>query len=243
MRKRTTVSAAILAVCLLLTGCGTQLFELTDEERSLITTYSAYVVSLHNTYQKDGLLSTTMLVEDEEDDIVIPPETEKKQEETQAASENSGGSQENPDQQQQEKKPSISLAEAIGHGKDLSITYKGCSVADSYVQGEGYSLTAQDGRTFIIAEFRIKNTSKKTVKLDNLTLSPSFRCHYNDSENAVGAEMTFLDTDLGSFEGSIAAGKSANAVLLFEVPAEKNLKISSFTLSVFVGGEESDIEL
>ena len=48
--------AAILTAGAMITGCGTPLIELTDEEVNLIAHSTALIISKHNIQQKDGMI-------------------------------------------------------------------------------------------------------------------------------------------------------------------------------------------
>ena len=53
------MAAVAFTAIITLTGCGTQLYDMTDAEQSLIANYSAYVVAKHNIYQQDGITNAT----------------------------------------------------------------------------------------------------------------------------------------------------------------------------------------
>ena len=65
------MAAVAFTAIITLTGCGTQLYDMTDAEQSLIANYSAYVVAKHNIYQQDGMTNATEVTEDTEkvDDV------------------------------------------------------------------------------------------------------------------------------------------------------------------------------
>ena len=64
MRKGMRLLAILSATVLLIGGCGTQMYELTDDEETLITQYAAYAVGKHNIRQKDGMTSDQPKEED-----------------------------------------------------------------------------------------------------------------------------------------------------------------------------------
>ena len=47
--------ASVLVAATVMTGCGTKIYDMTDEEQQLIVNYSAYALSKHNIYQPDGM--------------------------------------------------------------------------------------------------------------------------------------------------------------------------------------------
>ena len=87
MRKyKGGLAIILIALSLMLSGCGTPMFELTDKEHELIVNYSAYIVGKYNIYQKDGIKR-------------VPEETESEVE----SETESEGSEEPEDTQEEEK--------------------------------------------------------------------------------------------------------------------------------------------
>ena len=55
MKKRMQFLAILLASTVVLGGCGTSLYELTDDEEDLIVSAAAQAVAKHNVFQMDGI--------------------------------------------------------------------------------------------------------------------------------------------------------------------------------------------
>ena len=66
MRRKKIEGILCLTGMLLLTGCGTKAYDLTEAEESQIVNYAAHVVSKYNAYQKDGLVYVDQSVEETE---------------------------------------------------------------------------------------------------------------------------------------------------------------------------------
>ena len=141
--KRIKIMASVLAVATVMTGCGTKIYDMTDEEQQLIVNYSAYALSKHNIYQPDGMTSATEAETEEQDTSAVETETETADEKTSEKTDtghengNSGQSQ----QTAQETKPTmqtVSLAQAIG--------YDGLSVSDNRGNLQGRQLLFDGGR-------------------------------------------------------------------------------------------------
>ena len=83
--------AAVAVMMLFLTGCGTELYELTEDEEKLIIHSAAYLVAKHNIQQKDGVNGYPLpdSFDEEESETESETETESEQE---TESENAGGS-------------------------------------------------------------------------------------------------------------------------------------------------------
>lgn len=236
MRKqKLNTVAAVLAVSFMMTGCGTPLFELTEEEENLIAYSAARMVSKYNIQQKDGMINVVIEEEETEDEKTVSKEENS---ETVKEENNTQGNTSGESQNVQNK---VSLASAIGHGSDLSITYEGSSVSKHYTEGGYYSVDAASGKTFYVMKFSITNTSKSKVTLDNVSLNGTFKLVADDLK--VNAEVTFLKTDLATYVGEIASGATIDTILLFEVPESKANSISTPELQVIVNKEVKAVKL
>lgn len=234
---------AILTVSLMMTGCGTPLFELTEEEMNFIAYSAARMVSKYNIQQKDGMINIMVVEEETEEQKEPEQESEQeseadttKPEDTQTPNESQSTTGET-----QEVQNKVSFASAIGHGSDLSITYKGSSVSEHYTEGSYYSIDAESGNAFYIMKFAITNTSASNVTLDNVSLNGTFKLISGDIK--VNSEVTFLNTDLATYLGNIAPGATVDTILLFEVPKTKANSIVTPQLQVIINKEVKAIKL
>ena len=127
-KKRMKVTAALLLVAITMTGCGTKLYEMTDEEQQLVAEYSAYALSKYNVYQKDGMTSAK-----EEENT---SETEQSETETESESDiqTGGASGTTKPASDTQTAAAVSLADAIGY-KDLNVTYTGVTKTETYKEG------------------------------------------------------------------------------------------------------------
>ena len=227
---------AVLTAGTMITGCGTPLFELTDEEVNLIAHSAARIVSKHNIMQKDGLVNVIIDEDVEEETDFISSEKESSQvtQEESTVQGNSGtGSQ--------EVETKISLAEAMGHGSDLSVVYRGSSVSKHYTEGGYYSVDAASGKSLYVMKFSITNVSGSEVTLDNASWKGTFKLVADNVK--ANAEVTFLNTDLATYVGKIASGETKDAILLFEISESKANSISTPRLQVIIDKKASEIKL
>ena len=222
---------------MLLSGCGTQLYEMTKEEEELIVHSAAYFVAKHNIRQKDGVSAVV-----DPDSIILKEESVV--DDTQTSGENEDeaiAGQESTSVEGASDTSTISMAAAVGHAQDLTITYNGSYVADNYVEGDAYIIDAQNGKTFYIMQFDVANKTEQDVLLDNVTLNPVFRLV--DGDVNVKAEVTFLTTDFSTYLGDIPAGESVEMVLMFEVTEAQAELITAPSLQITVDNENKVIKL
>lgn len=230
------IGVALLAF--VLSGCGTELYEMTQEEEDLIVHSAAYYVAKHNIQQKDGVSAVV-----DPDTIVIPEEAEEvegiTEPETELAEEvimpSGGGEGQTADV------TGVSLSEVIGHGADLSVAYTGSYSADNYVEGAAYSVDAGAGKVFYVMQFAITNVTDGDVIVDNASINPIFKLESNGL--SVKSEVTFLMTDFSTYQGTIAAGETVETILLFEVSEGYVAEITDPTLQITIDNETKNVKL
>lgn len=231
----------VVIASMFLSGCGTQLYELTKEEEDLIVHSAAYFVAKHNIQQKDGVSAVvdpdSIILQSEETEEVegiTEPETELAEEVISPSGGNAGEGQTVDD-------ATVSLAEIIGHGTDLTVTYTGSYSVDNYVEGAAYSVDADAGKMFYVMQFTITNATDGEVIVDNVSVNPTFRLV---SDNlSVKAEVTFLTTDFSTYQGTIQAGESVETILLFEVSEANIEQITAPTLQITIDNVTKNVKL
>ncbi len=240
MKKANRYLVVCLAACtLLLSGCGTQMYELTAEEEDIIVHYAAYVVAKHNIQQKDGV-SNVVVTDEELEDVEenVEPETELGEEVVGGGEDISG---ETTSETQEVDDTTVSLAEVIGHASDLTVTYTGSYVADNYIEGAAYSVDAATGKTFYVMQFTLTNTTAGDVAVNNAAINPIFKLVSGDVN--VKSEVTFLTYDFSTYVGTIPAGQSVETILLFEVNEAQAEGILEPILQITVDNETKNVKL
>lgn len=239
MKKRQIRLVAILVSAMfVLTGCGpTPLHEMTDEERDIVVHYAAYVVGKHNIYQKDGM--TNADPEQWLEAAVEPIATEESQENVDSSLSNGAGTTSTQAEVSQKK---ITLEDALGVKDKASVTYQGFKTSDTYQEGNYYSLNTVFGKTFLIMNFTIKNTSSKDLKIDAFSNNSLYAVSV-DGKEQVQAEQTFLTYSLSTYQGKLKSGESVDVVLLFEIPAEESEGIKDVKMSLRQKGINYLVEL
>lgn len=232
------MAAVAFTAIITLTGCGTQLYDMTDAEQSLIANYSAYVVAKHNIYQQDGMTNATEDTEDTEKVDEVSPDNSHSQDNktSEVGNDKSSNSQKEPDASQEKK---VSLAEATGYGS-LDITYNGATESDVYNEGSYYSMTAGSGNTFAVMKFTLKNPMGEDINVDMFGNARTYKATFPDGKEYT-AEGTFLTYSLNTFQGTVKAGGSVDVVLLFKIP--QGTACDNITMSVIKDNEKSLIEL
>lgn len=229
------ISVLLIAfLSLSLTGCGLipSLYSMTDEEEDQIVSYASKVVSKYNTLQGDGI--TRVYSSDYE------KEEDKTEETTDDIAEEEPTSQGETDVVEDTTKY-VTLDAALEQ-PGISFSYQGLNVSSSYVEGDYLSLTPDNGYDYLIMQFQLTNTNAEETMIDILSKHPSFTVTV-DGATVAKNEQTILLMDLATYQSTIEAGGTANAVLLFQVPTGSASSESSVALQVKVGGADYDISL
>ena len=227
MKKRMQFLTILLASTVVLGGCGTSLYELTDEEEDLIVSAAAQAVAKHNVFQLDGITDVEPETEPQMQDNTTEQDTQQVQEETNTNT-NTGGTKTNTQTKE------IALSDLLG--KNLKVSYKGYSTASSYQEGDYFNVNATSGKTLIIMNINVKNTGKKNIKIDMLSKDVTFYGCFNGTDRIV--EKKILSTkNLSTYQGKIKPGKSIKTVLAFEVSKKQADEISTQNLQVEMDGQ------
>ncbi len=232
-KRKMNLLLGLIALSLVLGGCGTQMYTLTEDEENLIVQYAAHMVAKHNIRQTDGMTDALPSTEtEEEEDTTQTPETENTQQDN-----NQSGGQEN---NQKPTSKGIPMAEALGY-EGLTVRYLGSEQVASYQEGNAYSVDAAQGKVFYIMNFELSNTTAEAIRVDNVSLNPTFKLVGADL--SVKAEITVLSADFSTFKGEVQSGETIKTVLLFEVSEAKAEAAAKAELKVVVEEETKSIEL
>ena len=227
MKKRMQFLAILLASTVVLGGCGTSLYELTDDEEDLIVSAAAQAVAKHNVFQMEGITDVEPETETQMQENTTEQDTQQVQEETNTNT-NTGGTKTDTHTKE------IALSDLLG--KNLKVSYKGYSTASSYQEGDYFSVNAASGKTLIIMNINVKNTGKKNTKIDMLSKDVTFYGCFNGTDRMV--EKKILSTkNLSTYQGKIKPGKSIKTVLVFEVSKKQADEISTQDLQVEMDGQ------
>ncbi len=239
------IGVLILVLSFAAGGCGEKPMTLTGDEEAVIVNYAAHVVSKFNTRQPDGLVhvpeeryqekTSEDMPDGEERDTQEEEDTENDgQEHSSGRPDGNNGSSASGNTQ------SVSLTEALGIDGVTAECSK-AELAPSYVKPDYYSLDASAGKTFLILNILLTNTSENDIDCDMLSRRVGFVAEVNGNVRTA-ANTTILLNDLGTYQGTIPAGQSVETVLLFEVPADIT-EVSSLKITIEAGGTSKEAAL
>lgn len=235
MRKKLCLMAVLTLALFGLAGCGTPMYELTEDEEDLIVQYAAYALAKYNVYQKDGM--TNARQEDKAKEPETSEETEISGSESSEPTKDDNSAGETSPQESTEK----TIAEAAGLPGALQVSCTGSRITDSYREGRYFSVNASENRKLLVMQFKIKNTGKKAQKLDMTESGCSFSCSFEDG-NPIPEKKTFGEKILSTYSGKIKADASEKVSLIFEVTKDQAKKYQSGKLLVKVNGQTFSVK-
>ncbi|QHQ62714.1 DUF4352 domain-containing protein [Anaerocolumna sedimenticola] len=252
MRKLLLILITICGV--MLTGCA-QLIEINDQESDVLAEYMAGTMLRHDSNYEEALIyqETTDTADttdsadiSETGEITEPDETldpsDKKSNDTGVSS--SAVSQATSDLYADKQNGSIvslaSLYKEIFKDK-FSIKYINHKFYSSYPdEYDFFTLESTKDHKLLAINFNIKNTSTKARTLD--LKNNSIKYQLTDKTNAVyNPMMTLLNNDIQYINLDVAAGKTQQAVVMFDVP--KNMDISDLKLAITYEDKTTVIDL
>lgn len=248
-RKIYCCSGMLLAGLLFMAGCGNEIPEMNEEERSMVVNYAADIVQKYDSNHPTKLQVITSLPEESE------PEAENEENTTEGEfpekpEDNStkGDFSDSKDDKIEvidntAENSEVTLDQAI-RIKGFHFEYEGCETDESYPSSgtESYfAMNATEGNELLVLKFSASNQSGAEEILDMLGSGIRFRIQVNgETKNAL---TTMLLDDFANFKDEIAAGESMDLVVICEIPKEQAGNVSSLALIVKNGGETATISL
>ena len=251
MKRRKTACVAALCATVLMTGCGSAIPDMTEEETQIVAEYAANLLLKYDKNYEVKVVDTTAYHKEEErkaeearkaaEKAAKEAEEAKKAEEAAKAESTGNGNKEAADQKQ------VSSIEEFYQLQGVQIQYSGCGVYDSYPEQTGeedlfFALGATDGRKLLVMFFDVTNVSGQEMEFNMVDMSPKFKVSIN-GETAQSTLFTFLPDDLASYKGTLAADETVKTVIVTEVPTEESGSIDSLALTLKNGTDKAQLVL
>jgi predicted nucleic acid-binding Zn-ribbon protein len=240
----TILCGVLLAGVLMLTGCGEEPWELTDNEQDIIVNYAAHIVAKYNVKQPEGYTYVYQSDEDEDETDAEPEadEAEVAEDETGEAAEpedkDTADAQEDQEQEIQEQTDdsaeAVSLSEALGL-VNVQAVYTGAQICDNYD-----SVVPEAGKELLILHVTLQNNTSEEQPCDLMSELPVFRAVVNGTVETT-SELTILTENLATWETPIAAGASEDAIILFQVQAGQISEVEQLKLQVSAAGATNTV--
>ena len=116
----------------------------------------------------------------------------------------------------------------------LSIKYTDVVVDDVYPRVEGepaFALKAFTGNRLVVLQFNVTNTTTSDISLDMASKNLTIKGTFNKSIKTI-AQVTLLPEALNTLKETIPAGKTVQAVLVFEMTETNANNLTSIVLDI-----------
>lgn len=247
-KSRIGIITALFAALFMLSGCGDAMYELTDEEQSVIVHYAAQTLAKFNTFQQDGEVFVLSEILNGEE---IAQESEE-QEEEEILEDDIGDTREPFDDAQEEEisepadasedsqESGVTMTEALDLGV-IQAEFMGSELCKSYHEEDFYVVDADFGKQFLVVKYNLVNQSAQAFHIDILAMTPSFTVVLN-GEQRVPAQTTILLNDLSTYQSDIEPNGTNETVLLFQIPDDVEA-VSGLQLKVTMNGNNFTVNL
>lgn len=132
----------------------------------------------------------------------------------------------------------ISLQE-MGTVQGVTLSQESYELKDSY--GSNYAVVNPGkGNRLLIVKFRLKNGNSRAKKVNMSKEAMSYSLEI-DGQNMGSAKKTMLPNDLQFYRSKIDAGKSQEAVIIFEI--SKSQQVKDANLYISVGNKNAQVSL
>lgn len=216
----------------LLSGCNSDIPDLTEEESALITEYATNLLVKHSELSDRNLLSASEL------EVGILEEAEEKERQLKADEiaeaylnkdmekiEELEGESQDRDSTSSDVSgaiPSQTVSEFF-ETDGFAIDYSSYEICDSYPENGGedifMAMDATAGHKLCVVKFNVQNMTSSDQELDMFSKQGRFTLRTGDGKT-IQAQSTMLLDDLSSFRGMVTAGGNQQMVLVFEVAGD-----------------------
>ena len=229
MRKVGTLLCGILAAALL-SGCGAQMPELTQEETDLISEYAVNVLLKYDKYHSSRLVDTTAYdVADEE----MPEETTEEIPEDEPENPVDGTEVVDVSQDVEPSAPPSTIEEYYGI-EGITFQYLGYELTQSYPSSTSdeewfFAMDATDGSQLLVLRFMATNVTSVDQTLNMLGCGAKFRVSVNGGAGQSVLTTMLLD-DMQTYNDVLPAGAGVELVSIVEVPQGNPIETIDFIL-------------
>ena len=141
-----------------------------------------------------------------------------------------------------EKELEYSMEEVMGLPEGVSVLFTDTEICNDYPgESDSFNMSAGDGKKLLVLHFSIANAGQQEQELDLLSSGTVYRITVN-GEYSRRALTTMLLDDMTSYQGTIPAGESAEAVLIIEIEGSLST-VTSLTLDAKNGDMTQTTEL
>lgn len=217
MIKRTRKLVCLITILvLMLTGCGSQIPDMTEEQREAISEYAVQLLLKYDTSQTSRLVDVDTLEQEPETtkppkpSVTQPPVGMDETEDTPVI-----------DLTGEETGSVGDIHAALGLHDDISIEYINCRTEQQYVDELSQELVieAKEGKVLFVCDLALVNDGNQKQSVDMLRNNIQYALRLDDIQ--LNCMITMLSSDLTTYLGILDPDQSQKVVVLTEVEKEK----------------------
>ncbi len=226
-----------ITAAILMTGCGSVMPDLTEEETEIISEYAAGVLLKYDRVHGGRLMSEAEYEMEENKKAereAAASAAEQQNEEENAAEESVASDTEVVDVSQDAEVVVPSTIEEYYDIQDITFQYTGYELTDSYPSDSEednvfFAMDATEGMQLLVLKFTATNVSSADQTLDMIGYGVRFKVSVNggSGENVLS---TMLLNDMQNYKGVISAGTGTELVSIVEVPQATTVESIDFIL-------------
>lgn len=233
MKKRFCVAVLVMAV--IMTGCASGP-DLSRVHRNMEAEYLAGLLLKYDADYDEMLDYDRSILNPTP--TPVPTRTPGNKPTTTASGGTVAGGQSASDSNDGQQKTYISLKE-LGDIQGITISQQTYELKGSY--GSSFAVVSpQDGNRLLVVKFRLKNGNSRMKQVSMSSAGMSYSLEI-DGQNMGSPLKTMLPNDLQFYRDKIPAGKSREAVLIFEI--SKSQKVNDAKLDISKGDRTAQVSL
>ena len=256
MEKRFGLKTATIAfaAALSMTGCGSQIADLSDEQTRQVGEYAAFTMLRYDAEHRSRLVEYSEVVAADEA-AAARAERERERAEKEAAEAqtppregtyDSDGNQVEVVDVSGGRYFEGTMEDFLELSNGMLLTYKNYEISRSYEGdsdfGGSFSLDATDGKTLLILHYSLYNGSGADSEVNFLSDNIAFKCKVNN-EVTNTALVTMLPEDMTTLQTTMRDNESRDLVLIYEIGESVGAKIDSIVLRLSKTGSEFEKKL
>lgn len=240
-----------LVGCLMLSGCGAQIPEMSAEQEEIITQYAATTLLKYDANYESGLMSEEEMAELMLEMITpTPTPTPIPTQVPEAEVVEDGSTDEIPEEligEGEEPVDNRTIAEVFGL-EGIDISYTGFDIVDSYPENETddwyFAMDAVEGNHLLVLKFDVTNQSATEAEVDILNIAPRFRIFINGG-GQINASTTLLTDDLKTMKMILQPGETVQEVIVIEITEgeAQEFGTADATLELMIRLEEDSLRM
>jgi len=237
MKRKTKVCVAVACAACVMTGCGSAIPDMTEEQTQMVAEYSANLLLKYDKNYEVKVVDTTEYHEElakKEEEAEKAAEEAAKAEQAKQDEENVNTSTGNSGEKEQQDM--VSSIEEFYQLEGIQIQYSGFGIYDSYPEKADdadlfFALGATDGRKLMVMFFDVTNVSGEEIEFNMIDNNPKFRVSVNGGAKQ-STLFTLLPDELAAYKGTLAADETVRTVIVIEIPAEESDSIENISLTL-----------